>query len=241
MKWFSPALIAIFMLIVPSVCTAGYVADIRPIGFSKDSKVFAYEEFFVEPENGNAFSNIFFIDTEKNAPLAGSPIKGAAGDIDDYKGARSEAAAKASRLIKKYNLEADPGHLVAFAPVTEVSAALDSLRYYAFPTLPSVGDSYTLILEKVTLPVPDTCQDPEGTGFRLTLAEIHGEPARLKVYEDTVVAKERNCPTAYRLGGIVTSSFHQTLQVALVQVISRGFDGDNAHWLAVPFKVPAIP
>ena len=78
-------------------------------------------------------------------------------------------------------------------------------------------------------------------GFRLALTEIHGEPGQLKVYEDTSLPMDRSCPTGYRLAGIVTSNFHQTLQIALVQVITQGFDGENAHWLAVPFKVPAIP
>ena len=243
MKRLSPAAIALFLLIAPSAGFAGYVADIRPIGFSKDGKVFAYEEFFVEPENGNAFSNIVFLDTDKNTLLKGSPITGAAGNIDDIRSARAESAAKALKLIRKYNLEGDPGHLVAFAPVTELNATANSLRYNAFPTLPPVGDSYTLTLKKVTLPVSDICRDQEldTVGFRLVLTEMNGTASALKAYEDMQANEERNCPSDYRLGGIVTTNFHQTLQVALVQVISRGFDGNNVHWLAIPFKVQAIP
>lgn len=243
MKWFSPAFIAAFMFLFPSPSVAGYVADVQPIGFSPDGKVFAFEQYFIEPENGASFVTIFMIDTEKDTYIPGTPVKESGSETVSLGEVRAKAAAKAKPLLDKYKLRDDPGHLVAFAPVTEIDASENSLRYYANPHLPPVGDSFSLKLEHVDLPVTEDCKvyDTVDIGFRLLLTESHGTPTSTLIHEDKEVPKARNCPNGYRLGAIVTSDLHQSLHIALVQVNTFGFEGSNATWIAVPVPVTANP
>lgn len=229
-------------LFLASSASAGDFATFQPLGFSPDGKVFAFEEFGVQDGSGFPYSNVYFIDTEKDAYLAGTPIRVRIDDEAAGLGkARAESRSKAGSLIEQHKLADNPGVLAAFNPMGEVSADREHIEYLPHAIEPAPGGSFALALENIPLKPSERCRDitPEGgKGFRLKLVKRDGETADTVLYEDTRVPDSRNCPLSYQISGAMT--FHprnaDPVHMALVLVRSFGFEGADGRWIAVPFR-----
>ncbi len=218
---------------------AGDIAGFRSIGFSGDGEIYAFEEYGVQDGSGFPYSNIYVLDTVKDAYLPGTPIRVRIDDEQAGLGAaRAEAAKKAATLIEGNALSDEPGQVVAFNPVTEIAADAHRLRYLPFPGDPPFGKPYTLALEEYALPSPSACKDivDDVKGFRLRLTERDGAASDDLVHEDDRLPASRNCATGYRLAGVVTHTPPGTppVHMALVLVLSFGFEGRDGRWIAVP-------
>ncbi|WP_203423406.1 DUF2259 domain-containing protein [Sinorhizobium sp. BG8] len=219
---------------------AGDFAHFQPIGFSADGKVFAYEEFGIEDGSGSAYSTVYFVDTVKDAYLPDTPLRVR---LEEGHGglaqARSKTAEQARPLVEEFEMRDHPGQVVALNPYTELGPAPNSIRYYAFPMEPRVGKPYTLALSTITLPAPERCKPflDKGVGFRLELTERSGTPTSEVVHEDTRVPDSRRCPTGYRMAGVVTGNhLGNPVHVAMIMVLSLGFEGSDGRWIAVPVR-----
>ncbi|MCL6708360.1 DUF2259 domain-containing protein [Pseudomonas sp. R2.Fl] len=220
---------------------AGDIAAVNPLGFSPDGKIFAFEQYGIQDGSGFPYSEIFVIDTQADSYLPGTPYRIR---IDDENAGLSEARAKsldrARPLLQQHRAGDHPGNLVAFNPVSELDDDPHRLRYRAYPAEPAFGGAYALELEEFDQTPSASCKDMLETvkGFRLRLAESDDKPASAMLHEDTAVPQSRRCPTGYRLGGVVT--FHptqgETVHVALVLVLSYGFEGRDGRWIAVPYR-----
>ncbi len=220
---------------------AGDIATFQSIGFSQDGSIYAFEEFGIQDGSGFPYSNIFLIDTVKDTYLAGTPIRVRL-DVENagLSKARAEAMKKARPLIDKHGLFDNPGTLVALNPVTEADSAADRLRYLDYPADPAFGKPYTLALETFNVPSTGHCTDmvDQLIAFRLRMTEKDGTPTDDLVHEDKDVPASRGCTTGYRLGGAVTFSpiGGANVHMALVQVLSLGFEGNDGRWIAVPVR-----
>lgn len=222
--------------------SAGDFATFQPLGFSPDGKVFAFEEFGIQDGSGFPYSNVYFIDTERDAYLSGTPIRVRIDDESVGLGkARAESRDKARSLIESHKLADNPGVLAAFNPMGEVGADRERIDYLPHAIEPTPGGSFALALENIPLKPSDRCRDitPEGgKGFRLKLVKLDGETADTVLHEDTRVPDSRNCPLSYQISGAMT--FHprgvDPVHVALVLVRSFGFEGADGRWIAVPFR-----
>ncbi|MCY0095370.1 DUF2259 domain-containing protein [Hoeflea ulvae] len=217
--------------------TAGEFAEFRPIGFSQDGKVFAFEEFGIQDGSGFAFANRFFIDTTDDSFLPSSTvrivIKDDPGSIGD---ARARAAAQSATLEARYRFADTPGTFAAFNPLSNLDGAAHLLRYTAFSMVPQPFAPYAVTLQEKPLPPSALCEafSDRSVGFRLELAEINGEPASLVLHDDKSVPQSRGCPTGYRIGGALTHlADGVSTHVVLVLVRSLGFEGENGRWIAV--------
>ena len=54
---------------------AGDVAQLEILGFSRDGKVFAFEEYGVQDGSGFPYANRYYIDTATDAFVRGSPVR----------------------------------------------------------------------------------------------------------------------------------------------------------------------
>lgn len=221
---------------------AADIATFSPIGFSEDGRVFAFEEYGVQDGSGFPYSNIFAIDVEQDTFIEGTPIRVR---IDDEAAgigkARSEAAEKAKAILGAYKMDDHPGELVAFNPVSAGPSSSHMLRYYSFPTDPPVGSPYAIKLQEIQGELPAACKDlvPRVKSFRLVLTSRDGKPANDTLYQDKAIPESRGCVTGYRLGGIMTyqpPAGGDTLHIALVTVLSFGFEGRDGRWIAVPVR-----
>lgn len=215
-------------------------SSFQSLGFSKDGDIYAFEEFGINDGSGLAYSTIFFIDTVKDSFLPGTPIRtGVERDTESIATARHEAMEKATPLLSEQGILDQPGELAAFNPITEIDASKDELRYLEHPADPAFGKPYTLKIEEFTVASPGRCRDFIDTlkAFRLTFGEKNGEPADEIVHEDgTDIPESRRCTVGYRLGGVVTYSplAGAPVHMALVNVLSLGFEGHNGRWIAIP-------
>ncbi|CAN7640279.1 DUF2259 domain-containing protein [Rhizobium sp. LjRoot30] len=222
--------------------SAGDFANIQPLGFSADGGVFAFEEYGVQDGSGFPYATIYFIDTKEDRYLPGTPYRVRLEDEQASLGkARGDARRAAAKLIETYDLASNPGLLAAFNPFTELDTVSDKLRYDAVAVQPPVGNTNTMVLETFDLQASPKCQsfDAKTRGFRLRLKEIEGQPANRLFYEDKQIPESRNCPTEYRLGGVMTFSPQPAggwVHIALVLVLSQGFEGSDGRWIAVPVR-----
>lgn len=232
-----PLLILIALALSGGAAGAGEFAEVRPLGFSADGKVFAFEEFGVQDGSGFAFANRFFIDTTRDSFLPGSTVRVVLDDETRNVGdARSEAAARSAALEAQYRFSANPGTLAAFNPLSELDGAAYELRYTPISMQPQPFGPHAVRLQEKPLPPSSLCKtlSETSTGFRLEMTEINGAPASLLLHDDMSVPKSRGCPTGYRVGGAVTY-FAQGVWThsVLVLVRSVGFEGENGRWVAV--------
>ena len=241
MTAFGRAIAATVILAWHAPATAADIASIRPLGFSANGDTFAFEQFGIQDGSGFPYADIFVIDTIKDKYLPGTPIRVRLDDeTRSLAEARSIAMEKAAPFLDSSKFAADPGQWVAFNPVSELSSPAHELRYVPFPTESQYGTRYTLTLETFTQPAPVSCKDrvDEVAGFRLQISEDDKPESERLVYEDKSIPGSRNCPSGYRLGGVVTHFPFEgpTLHMVLVMTYSFGFEGQDGRWIAIPVR-----
>jgi predicted secreted protein len=218
---------------------AGDSAQLNVIGYSEDGKVFAFEEYGILDGSGGAYSNYYFLDTTADKFLPGTPIKVQTDQEESVAKIRGQAHRKAEPLIKQYNLEDNPGYLLTYNPVSEAESDPHRVRYYGYPSSPPRAQTYTLVLTEKPFPASKDCLNMTGnfSGFRLAFAEALSEPSNRVIYEDKQIPASRNCPNGYRIGAVIAGETDNAPMVAMIQVSSFGFEGNDERWIAVPFRL----
>ena len=222
-----------------SIATAGDIAQFQSLGFSADGRIYAFEEYGIQDGSGFPYSNLYFIDTQTDRFLPETPVKTRLDDEQvPLSKVRRQSLRAAQGLIDTYDFSSNPGALAAFNPLTELGPGATEIRYLAFPAAPPVGKPYTLRLEELPLPVPANCREviDKAAGFQLRMTENDGQPAADVVHADDAIPASRGCAIGYRLGGVVTFAPRQgsAVHMALVHVLSYGFEGNDGRWIAVP-------
>jgi predicted secreted protein len=230
----------IFAALTASSAYAGDVAEMRPLGFSPDGRFFAFEQFGEQDGSGFPYAEIQVIDTETDDYVAGTPIRVLIKHETTSVGeARRENLKQANSLLEAHKIGDDPGHLVAFAPIGELSESPHDLRYQPFPSFYVSENVYQISLEEFDAEGEKLCtgMDVKVRGFSLSLADAAKPDDRREVYRDDSIPKSRNCPSAYVVGGVVTPGpGSDGPHMIMVQVVSLGFEGNNLRWLADPVK-----
>lgn len=227
----------IAMSVAQGAAIAGEFSEFRPIGFSADGKVFAFEEFGIQDGSGFAFANRFFIDTTSDAFLPGSTVRIVIEDDPSSIGdARAQADAQSAALETTHRFADNPGIIAAFNPLSDLGGEPHQLRYTPWSMQPQPFGPYAVTLQEKQLPPSPDCADisDTSTGFRLEMTEINGEPASTVLHDDLSVPKSRRCPLGYRIGGVVTHLADGVwTHAVLVLVRSIGFEGENGRWIAI--------
>jgi predicted secreted protein len=235
--WLGALILAATAFLCATPALAGDTASLNVLGYSPDGKVFAFEEYGVLDGSGSAYSDIYFIDTESDKFLPGTPIrmqeKNEGGD--SLANIRAQTHEKAEALISRYRLADDPGVMVAYNPISEASSDPFKVRYYEYISSPPRSQTDTLELKPKEFPPSADCLNMTGnyTGFTLTLTEYQGAPTNVVVHEDKQVPKSRGCPNGYRIGAVITSE-NRGPQIAMILVDTFGFEGNDQRWMAVP-------
>ncbi|WP_117191211.1 DUF2259 domain-containing protein [Rhizobium terrae] len=230
----------------PLAASAGAadIASIHPIGFSADGAVFAFEEYGVQDGSGFPYASIFALDLAKDAYLPGTPFRVRLEDDGaTIAKARWQVRNQAETMIETHELANHPGELVAFNPITELDDDPHKIRYRSVAVLPPVGEPSTLVLDEIPEPPDPGCEGvvERKVSFRLRFTERDGKPVNEVVHDDERIPSSRRCVNGYRLGGVVAgeAAGGGTVEVALVLVLSAGFEGQDGRWIAIPIKSPA--
>ncbi|MBY5365629.1 DUF2259 domain-containing protein [Rhizobium leguminosarum] len=219
---------------LPGLSLAGDIANIQPIGFSADGKVFGFQEFGIK--QSVPYSNTYFVDTEDGHYLEGTPFRTELTDKDaNLSKARRQNLTAARSQMDKYDLLTNPGLIAAFNPPTELGSPSKTIRYTTLATDGPPKAPYTLSLSEMPVPTPKDCAaiDKPVIGFSLQMIEKEGAPNRQAARQATTVPAERTCSVEYRIGGAVVYQPEGGNQVHIALVLA--FDADrNGRWIAVP-------
>ncbi|MEI1251516.1 DUF2259 domain-containing protein [Rhizobium aouanii] len=229
-------MLAVVFAGLPGLSLAGDIANIQPIGFSADGKVFGFQEFGIEESGNLPYSNTYFIDTQDGHYLEGTPFHTELTDKDaNLSKARRQNLTAARSQMDKYDLLTNPGLIAAFNPPTELGSPSKTLRYTTLATDGPPKAPYTLSLGEMPVPTPKDCAavDKRVIGFSLQMIEKEGAPNRQAARQATAVPAERVCSVEYRIGGAVVYQPEGGNQVHIALVLA--FDADrNGRWIAVP-------
>lgn len=235
--WCRAALVAATLAGLAGPAEAGDRALVDFIGFSPDSRYFAFEEFGIQDGSGFAYSHIYVVNLETDSWVVGSPVR-----VDADNEERTLASVRADALRKAGTFIADFG-----LDVPAVTAALngDGIPLEDYSTLefgaPGYGlgapsGHYALSLEHFDTTATSPCEqwfDVTPQGYALTLDDgTHGR----SVHRDEALPRSRGCPLDYRIYAVVMPFGSETLShaVAIISVYPGGFEGPDRRFLAVP-------
>jgi predicted secreted protein len=228
------------MMLAETAC-AGDAAEMRVIGFSADARIFAFEEYGVQDGSGFPYSNIYLIDVERNKFTPGSPVRVTIEREAPVKEARALAWSKAQALVTRYGADSDPGAFAVYRAAADLGAEGDTVRFNRYPRAPKLSRPYAIQLQTKPFPATKDCLNAGNgfNGFLLKLIEADAKPVDRLLYEDASVPPSRKCPTGYRIGAVVMDNDKAATAVAMIQVSSQGFEGDDIRWVAIPIKLDA--
>lgn len=239
----SVRLAASVLALMAAPAFAGDAANFAALGFSADGRYFGYEEFGVQDGSGFPYSNIFILDVTEDKWAGGSPFRVMLEEESPaLAGVRSEAMAKAAKAFADLDIS-EPAVIEALNGDGEIGHDGTSITFGArgFGMDPP-PNPVTLRIESFastsTVPCVESFGFEPPVGFALTL-EADGKSTEL--HRDASVPASRNCTVGYRPHGIVAPvnwSWNQRTPVAIISVFSRGFEGPDRRFIAVP--VPGI-
>lgn len=220
----------------PAAGLAGDMASLNVLGYSRDGKVFAFEEYGIFDGSGGAYSTIYFIDIDPDRFLPATPVRSLVHEEGQLARIRAESRAKADPLIAAHGLIDNPGVMVAYNPPSEVGSNPHALRYYPFLSAQVTGYTYTLRLEERAFAPSQDCLNMTGSyaGFTLRLTERQGSSVDTVLHADSTIPKSRGCPNGYRIGAVIASEMGDAPHMAMILVDSMGFEGNDRRWIAVP-------
>jgi predicted secreted protein len=230
---------ALVLWILPAAAADG--AQSRAIGYSKDGKYFAFEQYGIEDGSGFPYWEVFVLDLAANDWVKGTPVKVQLQDEEArLPEARKQAMAKAGPVLKQLAID-EPADLLLANPFTEAVPDRTRVRFGIFHT--TMEPPYELSVESVDLPAPSECSDPDfkPTGMMVKL-RVLTTGKELTIARDEKIPKSRQCPLRYDIEAIYTPSGYGSPapQVALIGVYSRGFEGEDRRFIALPFELPSF-
>lgn len=239
------------LLLVLLGCGRALAADgasFNAIGYSPDSRYFAFEQYGVQDGSGFPYWDVFVVDLKSNEWVKGSPYRAL---VESEEGrlaaARDQARGAAQPALKDLNIT-EPAMLLAANPGTEVVAGRERLTFDRWYT--SLGSRaeensqlevrFEVNVETIPLPRPKNCPAEDGDvfGLRVNVKDLQTGTSRV-IHEDKTIPDSRNCPLAYDVAAVVAQGGFPVTDrlVALIGVYGRGFEGMNHRFIAVPFTI----
>lgn len=228
-----------FLALAVAPALAGDAANFAALGFSADGRYFGYEEFGVQDGSGFPYSNIFILDVAEDKWAGGSPFRVMLEEESPtLAGVRSDAMAKAATAFADLGIS-EPAVIEALNGDGEIGHDGTSIEFGARGFgMDAPPNPVTLKIETFestsTVPCVESFGFEPPVGFALTL-EAGGSTTEL--HRDASVPASRNCTVGYRPYGIVAPvnwSWNQQTPVAVISVFSRGFEGPDRRFIAVP-------
>lgn len=214
---------------------AGDVANLEILGFSADGGIFAFEEHGVADGSGTAYANRFYIDTQSDEFVGGSPIRA---EVEDAIGApaaaRAEAKRRGEKIVSDAELEAHPGWLAGYNPLTELSADPKRIVVQPHPYFIMSEAPLEFRLEEIAFAEPAGCENM-GDVIGLRLLRIEPAPGGVTtvIHEDKSIPASRGCPDGYRIGAVQVFGEGPGEPFAILIAFSKmGFEGPDYRWIA---------
>ena len=230
---------ALLTAVIVSSVHAGDFADVDIIGFSKDGRRFAFEQYGIQDGSGFPYSEVFVIDVQKDNWVKPSPFKFVEKDVPD--GSDLDVVLSDTRHVAIQSAYDSglldgvvfPGRTVGHNPVTEVSADPHLMVVNPRKAVPAFDDPMEFSIEEYPLQSGNCASYGAQTrGFRLTM--LYQGMARV-LNDDEALPESRGCPLSYRIDRILTyyPDAGPPVFVALVLMQTHGFEGPDGRYLAI--------
>jgi len=240
------AIFAFLLGIVPVSAMDG--AAFNAIGYSPDSRYFAFQQYGIRDGSGFPYWDIFVIDLKADEWVKDTPIHVVLEEENaPIADARAKAAEAALPILKQLDVST-PAEVLAANPATEVVTDRNRITfdrwYIAGGSRPdSTGGDvirHDLAVEAVERPPPKVCYPDDGPyyGFRLTIKDRAMNSSRV-IHLDEAIPESRGCPLSYDLAAVVAPAGYPVTDrlVAIVGVYTKGFEGPDHRFIAVPFTI----
>ncbi len=240
---------ALLLLTCASSAFAADAAESFVIGYSRDARYFAFEQFGIQDGSGFPYSDIFVLDLKENSWVEGSPIRELTEDESGNLGeTRRKSAGRVAHLLDKFAIT-EPVTILASLPAYQAVADRGSIQYDRWyqlggavsrPAADLALDRFELRVEPAQLPAPPphcSIDDGETAGLSVMLKNLKtGE--QHEVYRDQTVPKSRGCPASYDIDKVVVAAGFGTPDrpVAIIGVYSYGFEGVDRRYMAIPLS-----
>lgn len=247
----------LLLFVFSSISFAGENAHLKFIGFSKDGKYLAFEEYGTYDGSGAYFSNTYFVDTVNNS-YALPPVEIVEGDVYTAAEKRVEAARnKKLRLTLANNLRrlkivaSNTGELLVSHLLTDFSSEnpdetqdenTEKIKFNNFVYVNSNEQShYEMILKNVPAEGDERCRD-FNDAFKLELTlELKMDYQKLEpqiLQKDTVLPERRRCPFGYRIERVY---FYEDKIAVFLNYFYQGFEGRSMRYMVVTAKMDYEP
>ena len=229
----------LFLLYFLSACisteaNAADAAEREVIGFSKDGDWFAFEEFGVQDGSGFPYSNIYIINTDRDAWAPKSPYRILIEREDaSLKEARDKSRKAAAEALARYGTF-HPGRLLASNAVGEV---VPNPKLITFRRFHNVNQLWAVRIKSFPMKGPKSCEGLGRTvGIAIKAGKAEGDLREL--YRDKSIPESRGCPLDYRIADVIAFGGRGSDKiVVLLHKLSFGFEGRDARYLAVPVRL----
>lgn len=243
MRW---AIAAALLVWTSAPALAADAAQHHAIGYSTDGRYFAFEQYGVQDGSGFPYWDVFILDLDKDTWAAGSPFRVTVEDENaKLADARQQAHAKADGALTSLKI-GEPPELLLANPATEVVFDRTSVRFNPFYTqfgvLKATPDDgvFELSVRTLDLPIPADCTDPDfkPKGMELVLTN-RNLGTTVTLAKDQEIPASRGCPLYYDIEAVYLRTGYDppNHSVALIGVFTRGFEGDDRRFIAVPFDM----
>ena len=245
-KIFSLCLVLCALALMPARLRAGDYSNLRFIGFSRDGKYLAFEEYATGDASGFPFATLYLVDTEKNA-FVGKPFSV---KLENEKATEAAAVkrveALAARKMRALKIvRGNTGKLVVAHLMTDWTYEDSFVRQddkqekvklndYINPNSPNQYEFYELTLNSIPTKTKG-CQDEYYTFYKLELTLDHfmkGEKDMESqvLQKDAELPQRRGCPYGYRMESVY--SYKDKIAV-FVNVFSQGWEGPDMRYMVV--------
>ena len=233
----------VLTLLITCPVLAGDYATLNFIGFSKDGKYLAFEEYGTTDGSGWPYSNVFVIDVEKNS-FATTPVRimierDGATEVQ----ARTRAKTAAVAALRKHGIiDRNTGSLVVSRLFTDLTlrnagknddATMQTINFAEIiGSMYRAGD-YELVMRSKEVTSKEC--DKFGEPARLIEIQLKDNEAKSTVMlqKDTALPASRGCPLSYEMQFVYLYQDHIAV---FVNTFHMGFEGPDMRFMVVTGK-----
>lgn len=239
MKKFICALLFLFAL--AAVSRAGDYANLNFIGFSKDGRFLAFEQYGTQDGSGYPYAEIFFVNVEKNT-FAAAPVSVRIDrDGATETSVRNKANLAAAKKLRELKIvKGNTGSLVLSHLMTDltfnekVKDNTETARFAELVLSAYQRGDYELSLKSVPAKLKD-CDIYEQEIFKFELTLKDNETGASKILQkDADLPKSRGCALSYSIQNVYL--YADNIAVFL-NVLTPGFEGADMRFMVVSGKM----
>jgi predicted secreted protein len=236
--------LVVLLFISITAAHAGDFANLNFIGFSKDGRHLAFEEYGIQDGSGWAYSNFYFVDVVKNVYAAPSITIRIENDYATERQARTKAKLSAAASLRKLRIvERNVGTQVVSRLLTDVSAnhylSSDTGKTQTVEFAEMIASmyrkgDYELVMNPSEVKVKDCEYTDDQSVFKLELLLKDKDLDKTVVLQrDSALPKSRACPLSYAIQHVY---LYENNIAVFLNTYHMGFEGPDMRYLVVTGK-----